>query len=152
MSRAKWIALALGLVVLVAATFTLGSSSASGGLVDSGELQELISDGVLLVDVRTVGEFEMGHIPGALNVPMSELAAAAASWETGEPIALYCATGSRSAEAATTLRSFGFEAVYDLGGGIVVWDGEIESGSAAVAAAEPAASGLPVMYEFYTDW
>jgi rhodanese-related sulfurtransferase len=152
MSRAKWIALALGLIVLVAAALVLGSGGASGGLVDSGELQGLIGDGVRLVDVRTAGEFEMGHIPGALNVPVSELAAAAASWDTAEPVALYCATGSRSAEAASTLRSLGFETVYDLGGGIAVWGGEIESGPAAVAAAEPSTSGLPVMYEFYTDW
>lgn len=156
MNRSKWIILGVVAVVLIGAVIALssgGRGGSSGGLVNGAELQTLIDEGTRVVDVRTPAEYESGHIPGALNVPVNEVAAAAAEWDTSEPIALYCATGSRSADAAATLRSLGFKTVYDLSGGMMVWEGDVEGGPAAAAAtAGPSATGLPVMYEFYTDW
>lgn len=152
MSRSTWIVLALALAVLLGVVAVLNSGGPAGGLVSSAEFESAISDGSLLVDVRTAAEFETGHIPGAINVPVNGIEAAAAAWDTGEPIALYCATGSRSADAASALRALGFETVYDLSGGIVAWEGEVDSGPAVAASTQPSASGLPVMYEFYTDW
>lgn len=59
----------------------------------------------------------------------------------------------RSDTAAEILTSMGFERVYDLGGGIVQWDGALAGGSATtVASADVETNGMPVMYEFYTDW
>lgn len=152
MGRARWIVVALGVAALIGVVVALGSSGARDGLIDNNRLSSLVADGALLVDVRTPAEFATGHIPDAENIPMSGLEQAAAGWDRSEPIALYCATGSRSAEAATMLRNLGFTTVYDLGGGIVQWDGEIAGGSRVAEAASPSASGLPVMYEFYTDW
>lgn len=151
MNRAKWIVLGLA-VLFVAGVAIVLSSSGGGGLVDNAEMRSLIDDGVRLVDVRTASEFEAGHIPGAESVPLGVLEAAAANWDPAEPIALYCATGSRSSEAAAVLRGLGFKTVYDLGGGIVQWDGEVLGGDAVADASRPAATGGPVMYEFYTDW
>jgi rhodanese-related sulfurtransferase len=152
MNRAKWILLVLGALLIAGVVVVLGSSGGDGGLVDNAEMRSLIDDGVRLVDVRTAAEFESGHIPGAELVPLNALEAAAANWDPSEPIALYCATGSRSSQAAAVLRGLGFKTVYDLGGGIVQWDGEVLGGAAVAAAQEPAATGGPVMYEFYTDW
>ncbi len=153
MNRTKWIILALGTVLIAGVLIMLGSpGDDGGGLVDNARMRELLEDGVHLVDVRTAAEFEAGHIPGAELVPLNVFEAAAANWDPSEPIALYCATGSRSAEAAALLRGLGFETVYDLGAGIVQWDGEIVGGTAVAAAPTPVATGGPVMYEFYTDW
>lgn len=153
MSRTTWIVLGIGLAVILGVAAVVNSGGASGGLVSSARFQSAIADGARIVDVRTAAEFESGHIPGAVNVPVNELEAAAAGWNKSEPLALYCATGSRSAEAAAALRSMGFETVYDLSGGIVAWEGDVEGGAAVAAAtAQPSASGLPIMYEFYTDW
>lgn len=152
MNRAKWLTLALGALFIAGAVFVLGSSGGGGGLVDNAEMRALMNDGVRVVDVRTTGEFESGHIPGAEIVPLNELEAAAANWDPSEPIALYCATGSRSSQAAAVLRELGFKTVYDLGGGIVQWDGEVLGGAVVAAAPESAVTGGPVMYEFYTDW
>ncbi|MRS12644.1 MAG: rhodanese-like domain-containing protein [Actinobacteria bacterium] len=151
MIRTKWLVVAVAAALVVGAV-VLGPSGSRGGVVDSADLQSLIADGVRVVDVRTVGEFDSGHIPGAENVPVNELAGAAVAWDPAEPVALYCATGSRSAEGAGTLRSMGFAIVYDLGAGIAGWTGEVEGGTSAAVAAEPSAGGLPVMYEFYTEW
>ena len=152
MSRTTWILLGIGLAILLGVVAVLNSGGSSGGLVSSDEFQTAITDGARTVDVRTAAEFSSGHIPGALNVPVGEIEAAAAGWDKTEPIALYCATGSRSADAAAALRALGFESVYDLSGGIMAWEGEIEGGAAAVAETQPSASGMPIMYEFYTDW
>ncbi len=140
-------------VVVGLAVAALGGGSPAPGLIDSAQLKQLQSNGVRIVDVRTEAEFVGAHIEGSENVPMSEFAQVAQSWDPAAPVALYCATGSRSAEAAQMLQSAGFQNVYDLRSGLMAWDGELSAGSApVVAAAEPSASGLPVMYEFYTDW
>jgi len=152
MSRSKWIAVAAAVVLLLGAAVVFGGTGDRGGVVDNAQLRELVAEGVRLVDVRTEGEFEAGHIPGAENVPVDRITDAAGAWDPSAPIALYCATGGRSADAASALASLGFETVYDLGGGIAQWDGEVEGGPQRVVALEPVASGLPVMYEFYTDW
>ena len=152
MSRTTWIVLGVALAVLLGVVAVLNSGKASGGLVSSDEFQTAIADGALLVDVRTAAEFSSGRIPGAVNVPIGDIETAAAGWDKTEPIALYCATGSRSADAAATLRALGFESVYDLSGGIMAWEGDVEGGAATAAVTQPTVSGLPIMYEFYTDW
>ncbi|MGB4440736.1 MAG: rhodanese-like domain-containing protein [Coriobacteriia bacterium] len=152
MNRAKSIVLVLGALLIAGVVIALGSSGGDGGLVDNAEMRALMDDGVRLVDVRTAAEFEAGHLPGAELVPLNTFEAAAAGWDPSEPIVLYCATGSRSSQAAAVLRGLGFKTVYDLGGGIVQWDGEVLGGAAVAATPVPAAVGGAVMYEFYTDW
>lgn len=154
MNRSKWIILAVAAVAAVGAVIALSSQSVAPGLVDAKSFAKLQDKGVRVVDVRTESEYAAGHIPGAENVPLSSFALASASWDPAEPVALYCATGSRSAEALQMLTSRGFEKVYDLGGGIMTWNGEVagESESTAAAPAQQVPTGTPVMYEFYTDW
>lgn len=152
MSRLTWIVLGIAAAVVVGVIVVLNSGGGAGGLVNSSAFQAAIDDGARIVDVRTAAEFESGHIPGAINVPVNEVEGAAAGWDKTEAIALYCATGSRSADAAATLGALGFKTVYDLSGGIMAWEGEVDSGPAVAASPQPSASGLPVMYEFYTDW
>jgi rhodanese-related sulfurtransferase len=77
----------------------------------------------LVVDLRPIGDFEKGHIPGSKNVQMSQfdpeskqLAAARAL-----PVVLVCKTGQTAGDAAKRLRKAGFERVYVLDGGIGGW-------------------------------
>ncbi len=164
MNRSKWVILAAVAAVAVVAAVALSSSGDGSGPVDNETLRQLALDGARVVDVRSEGEFVMGHIPDADNVPLQNLAIVARDWDPAEPVVVYCAVGSRSADAHRTLVSMGFERVYDLTGGIAGWDGEIVRGAptapgGAVAPQEPAAEqpetapsgSLPVMYEFSTD-
>ncbi len=154
MKRSQWIALAIGAAVIVVAVIALSSGAPAPGLIGNRELAELSRQGARLVDVRTPAEFAGAHIEGAENVPLQDLPSVARGWDPGEPVVLYCAVGDRSDSAAELLQSMGFERVYDLGGGIAQWDGAL-AGGAQTASAEPpmvATSGIPVMYEFYTDW
>ena len=157
MGRFRAITLVFSAVVALAAVGLAGCSSDSG-VADNARLRELQAQGAPVIDVRTTGEFEAGHIPGAIHVPLESLTSAAEGLDPSAPVVLYCATGARSAEAAHVLRSLGFERVYDLTAGIIAWDGEVTRGGSAAATGTPAAepgpavAGLPVFYEFYTDW
>ncbi|MBK8010945.1 MAG: rhodanese-like domain-containing protein [Deltaproteobacteria bacterium] len=80
------------------------------------EAQRLVAAGATLIDVRTTQEFEAGHIPGAVHVPVHEIEARA--HELGpktRPVVVYCRSGNRSARAARMLRARGFTEVFDLG-------------------------------------
>lgn len=75
-----------------------------------------LDQGAKLVDVRSPGEFASGHLPGALNLPLGELARRTA--ELGpkdQPVVVVCASGARSKAAAGILRQEGFQQVLDLG-------------------------------------
>src|SRR5262249_24575490 len=76
----------------------------------------LVQQGAPLVDVRTAAEFAAGHLPGARNVPLAELASRARELgDKRQPLVVYCASGTRSALAALQLRGCGFEQVVNLG-------------------------------------
>jgi rhodanese-related sulfurtransferase len=155
MARGKWVLLIAVILALAAVVALATSPSAPGtGDIDSDQARDLIDGGIRLVDVRTPAEYSMGHIPGAESVPLSDLASVSAGWDPAQPVLLYCASGDRSLTAMDALVASGFTQVYNLRAGIVSWDGEIVSGvqTAALPTEPPAVSGLPVVYEFYTDW
>lgn len=153
MSRAKWTLLVVGAVIVAAVAIALSSGSPQPGLIENRDVEKLRAEGARIVDVRTAAEFTGAHIEGAENVPLSDIAAVASDWDRSVPVVLYCAVGDRSDTAAEILTSMGFERVYDMGGGIVQWDGALAAGSATtVASADVETNGMPVMYEFYTDW
>lgn len=78
---------------------------------------------VQLLDVRTPEEFAEGHIPGAENINVMSgnfLAKAEQTLDKSEPVAVYCRSGKRSAEAASILSKNGYK-VTNLSGGIMAW-------------------------------
>lgn len=78
--------------------------------------------GALLLDVRSQGEFDSGHVEGATLIPVDELESRLAEIETAtggdktKPIVVYCRSGRRSATAKQTLLAAGYTQVSDLGG------------------------------------
>jgi phage shock protein E len=80
------------------------------------DLNDLIKNkNAHIVDVRTPGEFKGGHIKGSENIPLSNIANAAAKLKGKQPIVLCCASGNRSGQAADILRSKGLTEVYNGG-------------------------------------
>ncbi|MBI4816902.1 MAG: rhodanese-like domain-containing protein [Deltaproteobacteria bacterium] len=76
----------------------------------------MVSNGALLLDVRTPGEFGNGHIQGAVNIPVDQLQARLAELGAKDKsIVVYCQSGGRSAAAKSLLDRAGFTTVYDLG-------------------------------------
>ncbi len=84
-------------------------------------------NGVQLVDVRTPEEFADGHLAGARNIDIFDkhfIEDATAVLDPSRPVAVYCRSGKRSADAACQLAEKGYR-VTNLDGGILAW---IESG------------------------
>jgi phage shock protein E len=84
-------------------------------------------DGILLYDVRTSEEYESGHIPGAVNIPHSDIAAQLPVSKKNDIIVVYCAGGVRSYAAYQWLSSKGFNCVVDFGA-LWNWEGELVKG------------------------
>lgn len=77
-----------------------------------------------LLDVRTPGEFNSGHLVGARNVDITQpgfAEAVQAELDRARPVLVYCKVGGRSARAAQVLRQLGFTTIYDLKGGMLAW-------------------------------
>jgi len=103
-------------VVLVAmVSFMLYSRFA--GKTSSTDARALVAAGGALVDVRTPAEFAAGHVDGAVNIPVDQIERRAGEiGPSDRPVVVYCASGMRSASAASTLRRLGFTTVADVGG------------------------------------
>jgi rhodanese-related sulfurtransferase len=65
----------------------------------------------LLVDVRSPSEYQSGHIPGAINIPLQTLARNLSQIPTERPVVLYCSTGYRSAMGVMTLHLLNYDHV-----------------------------------------
>lgn len=81
---------------------------------------------VQIVDVRESDEFtgSLGHIDGALLIPLGELKARAGELSKDKPIVTVCRSGARSAQAALMLEQLGFIKVANLAGGMIRWRGQ----------------------------
>lgn len=79
-----------------------------------------------ILDVREPGEFNgaLGHIPGALLIPLGQLQERAATLAKDQPTVLVCRSGARSAQAVTLLEKAGFTRVANLAGGMLGWNGQ----------------------------
>lgn len=82
---------------------------------------------VLVLDVREQGEYDSGHIPGAVLLPVGtidEATAAAVIPEKDTTVLVYCRSGSRSKRAAKALADLGYTGIHEFGG-IMSWPYEI---------------------------
>ncbi len=84
---------------------------------------ELMGAGAQLIDVRRPYEFEAGRLPGARNIEMNQLSAAAETIDRERPVLFYCRRGNRSAMAADAFRTAGYDA-YHMVGGLEGWVAE----------------------------
>jgi phage shock protein E len=75
-----------------------------------------IEGGASIIDVRSPGEFSSGSYPKARNIPLDSLASRLGDLPKGKAIVVFCASGSRSAQAAKLLRKSGFQDVVNAGG------------------------------------
>ncbi|MEZ4674936.1 MAG: rhodanese-like domain-containing protein [Caldilineaceae bacterium] len=85
------------------------------GFMNVGKLdvfKEILATGeVVVVDVRTPGEYEAGHIEGAINVPLATIAQNLDKFPTDKPVIVYCASGHRAGMATSALRILGYSNV-----------------------------------------
>lgn len=78
-------------------------------------IAELKARGAQVVDVRTRAEFASGHAMASLNIPLDQLSSRLGELDRNRPVLVVCASGSRSAAAASLLRNAGFPDVHNAG-------------------------------------
>mgnify|MGYP002801496890 FL=1 len=81
--------------------------------MEEGLAQWKDTPNAMLLDVRTPEEYQAGHIPGAKNLPLDQLADL--KLPKDQPVFAYCLSGTRSAQACAWLKRQGYEAT-NLGG------------------------------------
>lgn len=100
----------------------------SGLTITATEARAL--DNAVFVDIREPDEWLGGHIPNALNLPLSRLTAGdTPTLATDRPCVIYCARGSRGELAARLLRDAGHPDVRNLRGGLAAWPGNVITGN-----------------------
>lgn len=102
--------------------------------IDHQTAQQLVTDGITIIDVRTPREYaDLGHIPGALLIPVDLIASAPAILaDDVRAVLVYCEHGVRSRAAAEILSLAGIDNVMNLAGGLEPWRGPREFGPGEV--------------------
>ena len=102
------------------AAYTQITQEEAKGMMDRDE-------NVIILDVREQNEYDTGHIPGAVLLPVGTIdadSAAALIPAKDATLLVYCRSGNRSKTAALALAELGYSAVYEFGG-IRTWRYEI---------------------------
>jgi rhodanese-related sulfurtransferase len=78
---------------------------------------------MILLDVRTPGEFASGKLEGAINVPLDMVSSTIEKElpDKNETIYVYCLSGSRSVHAVDAMAKLGYKNVYNVTSGLLAW-------------------------------
>ena len=123
---------------------------------------------LVIVDVRTIGEFSQGHISNAQNIDVrsSDFQQNVAKLDKNKAVFVYCLSGGRSASAMNILSSMGFKEIYNLSKGIISWRAANLPETIEASTPKPTAvkeitlqqyqalihSDKLVLVDFYADW
>ncbi len=122
----------------------LSACSKQEGLVDVSptDFQSQIksADAGQILDVRTIDEYNNGHIEGAILADISSnlFQEVSAKLDKNKPVFVYCLSGGRSSSAASQLQSMGFKSIVNLSGGMLAWQSANMPISTSVGVAAPA--------------
>lgn len=105
---------ALGVVVMKFATGRLGIG-VGGARITGPVARQKVAAGAVLVDVRSKSEYDGGALPGAIHIPVDQVAQRVHELPTDKDVIVYCASGARSARAQALLEKAGLIQVFDLG-------------------------------------
>jgi glyoxylase-like metal-dependent hydrolase (beta-lactamase superfamily II) len=92
-------------------------------LVEAQAAKRHLMDGAAALDVREQSEYDAGHLPGALHVPLGRLDEELARVPADRPLVVYCGHGERSSSAISLLEAAGRRDLINLEGGIGAWEG-----------------------------
>ncbi|MEP7211662.1 MAG: rhodanese-like domain-containing protein [Acidobacteriota bacterium] len=77
--------------------------------------------GIQFVDVRRVGEYNAGHAPTTVNIPLDKLAADVDHLDPAKPTYVICQGGYRSSVGTSILENAGFKEIFNVTGGTAAW-------------------------------
>ena len=157
-------------ILLVGVAFIMNSCTNAQNAIENQSLtstafsnQVSNSNEPVVLDVRTPGEFEKGHLKNAINIDWNgdRFDSQLATLDKSKPVYIYCLSGARSKSAAAKMRSAGFERVIELAGGMIDW----RANSLPEVKLKSSANGMSlkdyevlitsdklVLVDFYADW
>lgn len=157
----------IGLGLFLLATFSVFSSFGQK-VLSTSEFEKQLKDhkNAQIIDVRTPGEYEKGHLLDAVNIDLKNegFKQQIKTLDKNKPVFLYCLGGVRSKTASEILDKEGFKEIYDMEGGYAKWDsenkavklpvkGKIKGDNFSIAEFEKlVSSSEPVLIDFYAPW
>jgi len=111
-------------VVAASTLFLTGCGGTGATNLSATEFQKKISDpGVVILDVRTAGEFMGGHIANAINIDVEGMTfdGDIAKLDKNATYAVYCHSGRRSGIAVGKMKDAGFKNLFNLTSGVLDW-------------------------------
>ena len=94
--------------------------------INQGVKEYSVTDGAVLLDVRTPDEYRQGHIPGSKNIPLQSINKVTGVIDNkATPIFVHCLSGARSRQASAILQQMGYTNVKNIGG-ISAYAGKVE--------------------------
>jgi len=124
------------LVLAMYLPIACGTQAQTGALPPAQFQQQLSTTHPQLLDVRTAGEYQQGHLADALQADWTkreEFTERVKYLDKNKPLLVYCASGGRSGQAAEWLSAQGFSQVINLSGGMIAWK---QAGLPVVAAGD----------------
>ena len=119
----------LFVLTMLFAGCSTGGNGGSYQQISQEEAKEMMdTQEVVVLDVREQDEYDSGHIPGAVLLPVgtiNEETASAVIPEKDDTVLVYCRSGNRSKTASAALAELGYTNIYEFGG-INTWPYEIE--------------------------
>lgn len=123
-NQRKLFYVAIVVVSLVATYYlTQPADDSKYGDVNVQEVRDLIESipDLVILDVRTVSEYDDEHIEGAVLIPVQELVDRLDELSTSDELIVYCRSGNRSSTAVQILKDNDFVKIYHMYEGIIGW-------------------------------
>lgn len=89
--------------------------------IDWAKAKQMADAGAIFVDVRSPGEYNLGYVPYAVNIPLQEVPRRLAELPKDKDLLIYCKSGRRSASATNYLLQNGYEKVFNVAGGFLAY-------------------------------
>jgi rhodanese-related sulfurtransferase len=90
-------------------------------VITPDKAQDRQQAGAVIIDVRELEEWQEGHIPGALHIPLGSLSARVNEIDRNREVIIVCRSGTRSGRAVAALMQAGYPQVANLSGGMIAW-------------------------------
>lgn len=119
------------IVIIVGVIFVINIKDENEAVIKHLSMNDIVkimneNNNYIILDVRTIEEYNEGHIPNAICIPNEIIGSSTVSElsDKEQLILIYCRSGNRSKQAAEKLKKLGYTNLIEFGG-IIDWKGEI---------------------------
>jgi rhodanese-related sulfurtransferase len=107
--------------IILGAVLLIGKGSSSSSQISVAQAMDKFHSGAFILDVRTSEEWNQGHIPGSILIPLDQLPGRLSEVPRDRDMVVVCRTGVRSAQGLQILQQAGFTRAASMTGGMLAW-------------------------------